>query len=264
MTFKAGGVARRMFSEERTLFISRKAGVSDLSSLIGCVKECGFDESSYLTANPDLRKAGLDPASALFHFLAYGVDEHREVPGGTLADGLAGLTALPMTDQAYAIRLFRNLFFGQLENPCTAERLWHAVDGGASARWAESPISLSATATPLPTGGNRRTGRNGWPLCLSCVTAGPRSGSPVTMLDRCTAVKYCDGPGRPRVCHSTSMCRSFSSSAGSMRNSCGFGGESGKARTGFRSTNSMRSLESRSADMGCSSMHSAILSIPNC
>src|SRR5437763_16088307 len=35
-----------------------------------------------------------------------------------------------MADQAYAIRLFRNLFFGQLENPCTAERLWHAVDGG--------------------------------------------------------------------------------------------------------------------------------------
>src|SRR5437588_1999213 len=119
-----------MFSEERTLFISRKAGVSDLSSLIGCVKECGFDETSYLTANADLQTAGLDPASALFHFLAYGVDEHRDVPGGTLADGLAGLTALPMADQAYAIRLFRNLFFGQLENPCTAERLWHAVDGG--------------------------------------------------------------------------------------------------------------------------------------
>src|SRR5207237_1048355 len=182
-----------MFSEERTLFISRKAGVSELSSLIGCVKECGFDETSYLTANADLRTAGLDPASALFHFLAYGVDEHRDVPGG-----------------------------------------------------------------------NRRTGRNGWPLCLSCVTAGPRSGSPATMLDRCTAVKYCDGPGRPRVCHSTSMCRSFSSSAGSMQNSCGFGGESGKARTGFCSMNSMRSLESRSADMGCSSTHSAVLSIPNC
>jgi|SRR5437588_12408922 len=80
-----------MFSEERTLFISRKAGVSDLSSLIGCVKECGFDETSYLTANADLQTAGLDPASALFHFLAYGVDEHRDVPGGTLADGLAGL-----------------------------------------------------------------------------------------------------------------------------------------------------------------------------
>jgi hypothetical protein len=59
-----------MFSEERTLFISRKAGVSDLSSLIGCVKECGFDETSYLTANADLQTAGLDPASALFHFLA--------------------------------------------------------------------------------------------------------------------------------------------------------------------------------------------------
>ena len=119
-----------MFSEERTLFISRKAGVSDLSSLIGCVKECGFDETSYLTANADLQTAGLDPASALFHFLAYGVDEHRDLPGGTLADGLAGLTALPMADQVYAIRLFRNLFFGHLENPCTAERLWHAVDGG--------------------------------------------------------------------------------------------------------------------------------------
>src|SRR5437868_14495065 len=119
-----------MFSEERTLFISRKAGVSDLSSLIGCVKECGFDETSYLTANVDLQTAGLDPASAFFDFLAYGVDDHRDVPGGTLADGLAGVTALPKADQGYAIRVFRNLFFGQLENPCTAGQRWYAVDGG--------------------------------------------------------------------------------------------------------------------------------------
>src|SRR5438067_9418946 len=104
-----------MFSEERTLFISRKAGVSELSSLIGCVKECGFDETSYLTANADLRTAGLDPASALFHFLAYGVDEHRDVPGGTLPDGLARLTALPIAAHAYAIRLSPTLFFGHLD-----------------------------------------------------------------------------------------------------------------------------------------------------
>src|SRR5437763_16071443 len=99
-----------MFSEERTLFISRKAGVSDLSSLLGCVKECGFDETSYLTANVDLKKAGLDPASEFFHFLAYGVDEHRDVPGGTLADGLAGATQLPVGDQRVAPPALRALF----------------------------------------------------------------------------------------------------------------------------------------------------------
>src|SRR5438477_12940511 len=107
-----------MFSEERTLFISRKAGVSDLSSLIGCVKECGFDETSYLTANADLQTAGLDPASALFHFLAYGVGEHRDAPGGTLADGLAGVAAHRMADGEWASRSVRNGLSAQCQNSC--------------------------------------------------------------------------------------------------------------------------------------------------
>ena len=118
-----------MFSEEQASFISEKTGISDLGSLIGCVRQCGFDEAAYLAANADLQEAGLGQASAFFHFLAHGVDEQRDVSGGTLADGLPELAALAIPDHAYAGRLFRNLFFGQLENPRTAARLWQGIDG---------------------------------------------------------------------------------------------------------------------------------------
>ncbi|MBV9014691.1 MAG: hypothetical protein JO058_03450 [Alphaproteobacteria bacterium] len=118
-----------MFSEEQTAFLSGKSGLKDLSSLIYCVRACGFDEGAYLAAHPDLQAAGFDPTSALFHFLAHGIEEHRTVPGGRLPDGLAALVALEIPDPAYASRLFRNLFFGQLADPETAAWLWYGVDG---------------------------------------------------------------------------------------------------------------------------------------
>ena len=118
-----------MFSEEQASFISDKTGLSDLGPLVGCVKQCGFDGAAYVAANADLQEAGLDPSSAFFHLLAHGVDEQRQVPGDTLPDGLPELAALAIPDQAYARRLFRTLFFGQLENSRTAARLWQGIDG---------------------------------------------------------------------------------------------------------------------------------------
>ena len=115
-----------MFSEEQASFISDKTGLSDLGPLVGCVKQCGFDGAAYVAANADLQEAGLDPSWAFFHLLAHGVDEQRQVPGDTLPDGLPELAALAIPDQAYARRLFRTLFFGQLENPRTAARLCKA------------------------------------------------------------------------------------------------------------------------------------------
>jgi hypothetical protein len=118
-----------MFSEEQASFISDKTGLSDLGVLVGRVKQCGFDGAAYVAANADLQEAGLDQSSAFFHLLAHGVDEQRDVPGDTLSKGLPELAALAIPDKAYARRLFRTLFFGQLEHPRTAARLWQGIDG---------------------------------------------------------------------------------------------------------------------------------------
>jgi hypothetical protein len=119
-----------VFEREQAGLLGDRTGGVDLDRLIACVNACGFDESRYLADNPALQNAGFDAPAALFHFLAHGYAERRELTCGVLPDGLDEIRPLALPNRDYAVRLFCCLFFGQIKNPRTADRLWHGIDRG--------------------------------------------------------------------------------------------------------------------------------------
>ncbi|HEV2302835.1 MAG TPA: hypothetical protein VGR91_14810 [Stellaceae bacterium] len=104
------------------------AGIPYLANVADCLRQCGFDENEYLAQNADLRTAGHDASSALFHFLVYGLDEDRQGPFAPLPDGLSAVRSLEIPNAEYRQRLYRAIFFAQLRNPATADRLWNTFD----------------------------------------------------------------------------------------------------------------------------------------
>jgi hypothetical protein len=117
-----------MFSEKQANLIRNQTGVSDLGQLVRCVTACGFDEHAYLSGNKGLQQAGFDPPAAFFHFLTHGYKENRDSVCGVMPSGLLALSALDIANRQYANQLFRSMFFGQLQNPQTAETLRTNID----------------------------------------------------------------------------------------------------------------------------------------
>ncbi len=95
--------------------------------LVGRLHACGFSEAAYLAEQDDLRRAGLEPAAALSHFLRRGADEGRFVPCGPFPDGLRALADLRLPNRDYARKLFRAICVGQLRHDDTPGRLWRGV-----------------------------------------------------------------------------------------------------------------------------------------
>ena len=114
-------------SGQAALLAERTAGL-DLDRLIACLKACGFDENRYLNDHPDLQGAGFDAPQAVLHFLAQGYLQTRNVTCGALPDGLDGIRSLAPLNRDYIVELFRSLFFSQVRNPRTADRLWAGID----------------------------------------------------------------------------------------------------------------------------------------
>jgi hypothetical protein len=114
------------FTDEQKALIRERSGC-DPAVLAALVRACGFDAAGYLRESVDLRAAGFDAVAALAHFLAHGFDEQRQPVCGVVGDGLAGLGGL---EPGYARRLVRSLYFGQLRNPRSGERLWAGADRG--------------------------------------------------------------------------------------------------------------------------------------
>ncbi|MDR3532459.1 MAG: hypothetical protein P4L90_18140 [Rhodopila sp.] len=98
--------------------------------LTDCIRACGFDAEWYLKQNVGLLDAGINLDSALLHFLAHGYNEHRDPLFGAISDGLETISSLAIPDRRYAAQLVKSVFFGQLRNPGTPDRLWAGVDGG--------------------------------------------------------------------------------------------------------------------------------------
>ncbi len=88
---------------------------------------CGFSEAAYLDRQDDLRRARMDPAAALRHFLRCGIDEDRFVPCAPFPDGLRALADLRLPNRDYGRKLFRAICVGQLRHADTAGRLWRGI-----------------------------------------------------------------------------------------------------------------------------------------
>lgn len=119
-----------MFTASQAEALLKLTGLAELEPLVRAVTGCGFDPAIYLADNSGLAESGYDAGSAAFHFLAYGYGEERNLVCGPLPEGLLAFRQLSIPNRAYAARLFRSLFFGQLNNLKTADRVWHVIDAG--------------------------------------------------------------------------------------------------------------------------------------
>src|SRR5204863_2143484 len=189
-----------------------------------------------------------DAPQAVLHFLAQGYVQTRNVTCGALPDGLDGIRSLAPLNRHYIVELFRSLFFSQVRNPRTADRLWAGIDPGLveclramggrpyvvigdshanhylrwtslDERWlAALPMVCIATAAMQLADEHSRTG----------------FGQRILQWARATAE-----PGR------RFNCRCSSNSAGSMPSCSGCGRGSGAASIVSRSANSTVSRASR-------------------
>jgi len=119
-----------MFTASQAEALLKLAGLAELEPLVRAVAGCGFDPAIYLADNSGLTESGYDAGSAAFHFLAYGYGEDRNLICGPLPEGLSAFRQVSIPNRAYAAGLFRTLFFGQLRDPKTADRVWHVIDAG--------------------------------------------------------------------------------------------------------------------------------------
>ncbi len=103
-------------------------GPDDVRRVAACLLACGFDADAYVAQHPDLTAAGLDGASGLQHFIAYGCAEGREPIVGPLPDGLHALRSLADGGAAWPRAFFRAVFRRQALDGGAMGRLWLGPD----------------------------------------------------------------------------------------------------------------------------------------
>jgi hypothetical protein len=122
----------------------RRAAGETLERIVDAIRQCGFSESAYLAANPDLVRALPDHLSAMMHFIATGSYESRVFPVDLRLDGLWALSRLDLKDDFKA-----SMIYVLINNYCQLESsLWKKSPRELCAFWAQLVGIIRSAGTP--------------------------------------------------------------------------------------------------------------------